>query len=104
MIIENGTLQIKLKTGGGLDENGNPVRPSESWSPAIPCNIETNQYNGKGTVNGNVFTVASFTILIEDRPFDADRVLLTREGKSLGEFAVKAVIPLSEVGILKITV
>lgn len=104
MIIENGTLQIKVKTGGGLDENGNPVRPSESWSPAIPCNIETNQYNGKGAVNGNVFTVASFAILIEDRPFDADRVLLTREGKSLGEFAVKAVIPLSEVGILKITV
>ena len=51
MIIENGTISIKTKTGGGL-VNGNPVRPSENWGEPIPCHITTNRHNNKGKVNG----------------------------------------------------
>ena len=103
MIIENGTISIKTKTGGGL-VNGNPVRPSENWGEPIPCNITTNQHNNKGKVNGNGFEIASYEVLIEAQPFDADRVKLVRNGKDLGEFSVQDVEPLDSVGAIKITV
>lgn len=103
MIITNGTISIKTKTGGGLI-NGNPVRPSETWSEPIPCNIKTNQHNNKGRINGNSFEVASYEVLIEAQTFDADRVKLVREGKDLGEFSIQDIEPLDAVGAIKITV
>jgi hypothetical protein len=103
MIIVNGTICIKTKTGGEL-VNGNPVRPSESWSEPIPCNIKTNLHNNKGRVNGNSFEVASYEVLIEAQPFDADRVKLERQGKELGEFSVQDIELLYAVGCVKIVV
>lgn len=104
MIIENGTLQTKLIIGGGLDDNGNPVRPVEAWGVPIPCNIKTNQYSNQGKVNGNTFTIASYEVLIEMQPFTAESVKLVREGQELGEFPVQSAEPLTEVGIIKILV
>lgn len=103
MIIENGTISIKTKTGGGL-MNGNPVRPSETWSEPIPCNITTNQHNNKGKANGNSFEIASYEVLIEAQTFEAERVKLVRDGKDLGEFSVQDITPLYPVGAIKITV
>lgn len=103
MIIVNGTISIKTKTGGGL-VNGNPVRPSESWGEPIPCNIKTNLHNNKGKTNGNSFEVASYEVLIEAQPFEADRVKLVREGKDLGEFSIQDIDPLNAVGAVKIVV
>lgn len=103
MIIVNGTISIKTKTGGGL-VNGNPIRPSETWREPIPCNIKTNQHNNKGKVNGNDFEIASYEVLIEAQSFDTDRVKLVRNGKDLGEFSVQDIEPLGAVGTIKITV
>lgn len=104
MIIENGTVQAKIKTGGGLNDQGNPVKPSESWGVPIPCNIKTNQSSNNGVINGNTFSVSSYEILIDSQPFKADRVQLVRNGEALGEFKVQQIEPLIEVGNIKILV
>jgi len=106
VIISNGYISAKIKTGGGLDENGNPVRPSSEWGKPISCHIKVNTRNNLGKQNGNTFTIASYEILIEPQPFEAERVkLIDNCGKELGEFSV--MYPpehLEAVGAVKIVV
>lgn len=106
MLIPNGTISIKTKTGGELDERGKPVRPSSiDWGDTIICRFRANKYSNRGKVNGNTFTVASYEILIESQPFTAERVKLSdKNGKDLGEFSVIEIEHLDAVGIVKITV
>ena len=41
MIIANGTIETKIKTGGGIDPDTDyPIAPSVSWGNPIEC-----QYN-----------------------------------------------------------
>ncbi|MDR0385392.1 MAG: hypothetical protein LBH60_04885 [Prevotellaceae bacterium] len=107
MIIVNGEISAKSKTGGGLDENGNPVRPSSEWGKPIPCRISVNKRNNLGKQNGNSFTIASFEILIEPQPFIDDGMVKLRylSGRELGEFPI--MFPpefLEAVGAVKIVV
>lgn len=104
MIIENGYIRTQATTGGGLNEDGDPIPLDTAWSGPIPCNIRTNQRNSKGKVNGNTFEVASYEVLIEMQPFDAVRVKLERAGVELGEFQVQDITPLDSVDAIKITV
>lgn len=80
----------KIKKGGGLDGNGNPVRPSSEWSIPIPCHITVNKRSTFGRQNGNSFTIASYEILIEPQPFVNDGVVRLRyaTGEDLGEFPI----------------
>lgn len=100
----NGTIQARLKTGGGLDADGYPVKSVESWSPPVPCHVRMNRKNNLGKQNGNSFTVASYEILIEPQPFETERVKLTEHGRGLGEFSVLWTEYLDAVGSLKIVV
>lgn len=107
MIFVNGYISAKSKTGGGLDENGNPVRPSSEWSNPVPCHIKVNQRNNLGKQNGNSFTIASYEILIEPQSFIDDGIikLFYISGKELGEFPI--MFPpefLEAVGAVKIVV
>lgn len=103
MIVENGKICAKIKTGGGLDAEGYPVRPSSSFGDPVPCNIKVNKNSLIGKANGNTFTVASYEILIEGNAYDAEAVeLLDSDGKSLGEFSVMQIEPLYAVGLVKI--
>jgi len=104
MVIVNGYISAKIKTGGGLDENGNPARPSEAFGEQIPCRITTNKRNNIGKQNGNTFTVASYEILIEMQPFEAERIKLNQLGKDLGEFSVLWTEYLESVQAVKIVV
>lgn len=90
MIILNGYISAKIKTGGGLDENGNPFRPSSEWSESIPCYIKVNQRNNLGKQNGNSFIIASYEILIDPQPFTSDGIvkLSYESGQELGEFSI----------------
>lgn len=90
MIIANGHIEAKIKTGGGIDETtGYPVTPSVSWGDPIPCQFRANSYNNRGKANGEAFTVASYEILIEDQSYEAEVLRLTdNNGKELGEFSV----------------
>lgn len=90
MIIVNGTIQVKTKTGGGLDTQGNPVRPTESWGDPIDCHIRVNSRSNLGKSNGNSFTTASYVILIEPQPFVNDAIvrIAYKKGSELGEFPI----------------
>jgi hypothetical protein len=104
MIIENGEIQAKAKTGGGLDADGYPVKPSEDWLQPIPCRIVVNKRDNLGKHDGNTFKIASYKVLIEPQPFDYERVRLTEYGRDLGEFSVMFVEYLDAVSALQIVV
>ncbi len=90
MIIVNGFISAKSKTGGGLNDNGKPIRPTEEWGEFVPCHIRVNHRNNLGKQNGNTFTIASYEILIEPQPFIDDGMVRLRyvSGKELGEFSI----------------
>lgn len=106
MIIANGTIEAKLKQGGGIDPvTGYPVKPSDvSWGDPIPCQYSATKYNKLGqTTNGEHYTVAQYTVLIEEQPFDAEQLRLKdRDGEVVGEFSVIEVEPLDAVCELRI--
>jgi hypothetical protein len=104
MVIVNGTITAKVKSGGGLGADGYPVEPSESWQQPLPCRIVTNKKNDLGKQNGNTFTIASYEVFIEARSFQAGRVKLTEYGRDLGEFSVLWAEYLDAVGLTKIVV
>jgi len=88
MILENGTLSVKVDAIGGLDENGNPIRLPDAFGEPIPCHIKVNTKNNLGKQNGNTFTVASYVVFIDEQPFEDAIVKLTQHGRELGEFSV----------------
>lgn len=107
MIIENGILQIVTKAGGGM-EHGIPVSVDETLGEPIPCNIKTLQDNKRGKIIDNVFTQASYEVLIDtyDCPnFTSETVILTdNRGTVKGKFQVQDVQHLDYVQAVKITV
>lgn len=107
MIIQNGTIEIKQKTGGGINpDTGYPNKPgSVSWGEPIPCQYSANKRNNLGRVNGEHFTMAQYEILIEQQPFVAEQIRLKDiAGKSVGEFSIMQVEPLDAVCELRILV
>ncbi len=91
MIIENGTVEFKRKTAGGIDPStGYPVAPTSGWDEPVPCQWTRNRSNLLGTANGEHFTAASYVILIEERPLPQSRqVRLTDAGgQVMGEFSL----------------
>lgn len=107
MIIQNGTIEAKEKTGGGIDpETGYAKKPTISWSEPIPCQYTANKYNKLGVVNGEHFTVANYQILIEQRPFCGVEQVRLKDlaGNEIGEFSIMQVEPLDAVCELRILV
>lgn len=99
MIIANGTIEVKRKAGGGLDPvTGYPQKTEASWGEPIPCQYIPNSHNKLGVVNGEHFTVATYTVLIEEREFNTEQIRLKdRTGAILGEFSIMQVEPLEAV-------
>lgn len=107
MIIQNGTIEVKQKTGGGINpETGYPNKPSSvSWGDPIPCQYSANKRNNLGKVNGEHFTVAQYEILIEQQPFTVEQIRLKDlAGDTVGEFSIMQVEPLDAVCELRILV
>lgn len=106
MIIENGTLQVIARTGGG-SVNGNPVKVSESEGTPIPCNLKTITHDHKGQAVDGEFTQASYEVLIDSAScpqFTAERVVLTdNRSRRIGEFRVQDIQHLDCVNAIKIT-
>ncbi len=104
MIIENGTIRIVSKTGGGL-VNGNPVAATETLSDPIPCNFTVNQNDHLGRYEGGTFTQAKYVVLVDTCDFQAEYIVLaTVRGVQLGRFRVQDIQYLDVVGNVKITV
>ena len=107
MIIQNGTIEVKRKTVGDIDpETGYPGRPtSVAWSDPIPCQYSANKHNWLGRVNGEHFTTAQYTVLIEEQPFAAEQIRLKNlAGDIVGEFSIMEIEPLEAVCELRILV
>ncbi len=107
MIIENGTLQVVEKTGGGM-VNGKPVPVVETVGSPIPCNMKTLQDNKRGKTIDSVFTQSSYEVLVDTLAiphFTADKIILTdNRGVVKGTFRVQDIQHLDEVQAVKITV
>lgn len=106
MIIQNGTIEVKHKTGGGIDpETGYPVKPVVEWGTPIPCQFSANKRDNLGKVNGEHYTVAQYEILIEQQPFTTEQIRLKDlAGNTVGEFSIIQVEPLDAVCELRILV
>nr|DAT92806.1 MAG TPA: hypothetical protein [Caudoviricetes sp.] len=107
MIIQNGTIEVKRKAGGGINlETGYPNKPAAvAWDSPIPCQYSVNKYSNLGRVNGEHFTTATYTVLIEEQPFTAEQIRLKNlAGKVIGEFSVIQVEPLNAVCELRILI
>lgn len=94
MIIENGTIEFKEKTAGKIDpETGYPTKPTAvGWGEPIPCQFLPNNRNNLGRVNGERFTTATYTVLLEEQELpESEQIrLMDRDGKNLGEFSLIA--------------
>lgn len=108
MIIENGTIEVKSKSAGGIDpETGFPIQSSNvAWGERVPCQWLANRYNNLGKSEGGNFTVAHYSILIEsEEAFTAEQIRLRDNyGNVLGEFSVIEVEPLQAMCQLRIIV
>jgi hypothetical protein len=91
LIYPNGILYCKITSGGGYDEDGNPVAVVESWGEAVTCHIDTASHSNDGYYDNGNFTKAQYVVFIENQPFDAKRIKLTLDGGDLGEFLVQDV-------------
>lgn len=100
----NGTIQYKILSGGGLDENSEPIKSDSSWSDPIRCLYKTVKHT-HGIYQQGKFTDSSYEILIESQEIEADTVKLTNDkNKILGEFEVQNIVFVERSGRVKITV
>lgn len=107
MIIQNGYIRMKTKSGGGIDpDTGYPIKPTSAWGDPIPCQYYSNKHNSLGkTTGGETFTVAQYSILIEEQPLQGEQLRLTdMVDNEVGEFSIMEVEPLAAVCELKIMV
>lgn len=106
MIIQNGHIQIKHKTAGGIDKvTGHPIPSVSTWSVPIPCQYIPNNVNKRGMIQGEHYTIASYTILLEEQPFTAEQIRLTdMDGNVIGEYSIISSQPLDAVKEVQILV
>lgn len=107
MIIVNGTIEPKIKTGGGIDfETGYSKPASFSWGTPIPCQYSAVTYDRLARLNGEHVTEAGYTILTDELlPAGIEQIRLKGlSGDEVGEFSIKQVEPLDAVCQLRITV
>lgn len=100
MIIVNGTIEVKTKTAGGINpETGYPIKSANvGWGDPIDCQYLVNKYNALAKTQGEPYTSASYAVLIEEHPFEAEQIRLKdRSGKVIGEFSVIQIEPLEAV-------
>ena len=107
MIIVNGYIECKRETGGGLDPvTRYPVTAEASWGEPIPCQYIPVRHDALAVSRqGESYTLAAYTILIEEQPLQDKTIRLTdRSGVVLGEFPVRQIEPLDAVCEVRITV
>lgn len=103
-MIQNGFVQIKTTSGGGLDEDGIPIEAVSDFGDKIPCHIQTNSHSNNGKYQDGKFIISSYIIFIPMKSgFSTDRVKLTIDEREV-EFDVQNIEFLKLVGRIKITV
>ena len=105
MIPNNGYFTTKSISGGGFDENGQPIAVTPTGEKTFNCRIQTVQNNKHGVYQDGKFVNSSYVLFIPfDKTFSSDQIELFRDGKSIGKFTVQSVEHLMSVGRTKIIV
>lgn len=93
--IVNGYIRELIATGGGYDDNGDPVPVGEDWGDPIPCHVDTNNHRNDGRYRDGEFSPSSYHVFIEmpsiDYQFTAKRIWINKEGRDVGDFQVQDV-------------
>ena len=104
-MIPNGTIKMKTSTGGGMNENGDPIPVIEVWGEDVPCRFSTNRHNTNGKYVDGQFIIQSYSIIIAlDLAFKCSFLELFSMGVSLGKFDIQDLQFLTIVGRIKIVV
>lgn len=108
MIIQNGNIEFKIKTAGGIDPaTGYPQKPSARWGKPIPCQYVPRQINLQARSDGNATCTSSYEVyLTMPLPNEAtEQIRLTdMTGKEIGEYSLLAMEELVAVQEIKITI
>ena len=92
IVDQNGFIQYKIVTGGGLDENGNGIPVTETWSELIPANIQNRKYDNLATSKeGSNYVACSYNIIIDlqEHEFVENEVIrVTKKGIAKGDHSV----------------
>lgn len=107
MIIANGTIEIKIKSAGGINpETGYPVASVSSWGEAIPCQyIPTKANLLARSVQGDNYVETHYTILIsQSDKINAEQIRLSDKSHVIGEYSIISIEQLDAVLQTKITV
>jgi hypothetical protein len=103
-MIESGYIQYKISAENSIDEYGNPVIGTETWSDFYPANIEGTKSRVYSTEKGNRYINATYTIILPFIEISDRLTLYDRNKHSLGEFDVLQTQNLPILGELRITV
>lgn len=103
MIIANGYIERKVKSGGGINPaTGFPVAPTVAWSEKTPCQYVPTTQNLLGEANGEPVAVRGYAIYLEG--YEACEVIVTEQirltdigAHLIGEYSVTSVTPLRAV-------
>jgi len=100
MIIVNGYIKVKGKTGGGLDPvTGYPTTPTATWGDPIQCQYVPSAQNLQAEADNEPVTLRRYAIFLEGYQscevyVDEQIALFDGCNHIIGEFSVRSVTPL----------
>jgi len=105
MIPYNGYFTTHSNSGGGFDDDGQPLEVTVSVAETFNCNVRTVSNNKMGTYEDGKFVKSSFEIFITlDKMFSATEIELFKNNVSVGKFPIQSIEHLQIVGRTKIIV
>lgn len=88
-MIVNGYIQTMTRTGGGFDDQGDPIPVEQTWSEPIAAMITPSGNGRLVKYQDGVQVAASYQVLLETQDFNYDRIKLTSDqGQAMGEYQV----------------
>lgn len=109
MIIENGKILVRPKSGGGVDSENNPVSPTYGAPVEIPCQYQQKRRSNTGEYEGGHYTSSSYDVYIDIENLaviggEGKFTLVSNTTGNLGEFEFAKPDVLELVGQIKISV
>jgi len=91
MIIQNGNIEFKTKSGGGIGADGYPVTPTEVWGKPVPCQYVPVKLDLQARSDGNAATQFNYKVYVAmPLPEEATEQLRITDmaGKEVGQYSV----------------
>lgn len=91
MIIQNGNIEFKHKTGGGINASGYPDKPTETWGDPVPCQFVPVSIDLQARADGNAMKKVSYKVYVAmPLPTEATEQLRLTDlfGTVIGQYSV----------------